>query len=80
MRSAGKEVEYDAVEANESGLSWLPVWEKDGEAVRRKEQPKGYDRSEGKMDAIEVKAMGSLTDKWRLTEVTRRKLENLNVI
>ena len=32
------------------------------------------------MDAIEVKAVGSLTDKWRLTEVTRRKLENLNVI
>ena len=73
-RSAGKEVEYDAVEANKSGLSWLPVWERDGEAVRRKERLKGYDRSEGKMVAIDIKAVGSLT------EVTRRNLRHLNVI
>jgi hypothetical protein len=80
VSSAGAEVKYDAVEANKSGLSWLPVWEKDGDIVRKMDRPKGYDRSEGKMDVTEVKAVGSLTDTWRLTEVTRRKLENLEVI
>ena len=80
VSSAGAEVKYDAVEANKSGLSWLPVWEKDGDVVRKMDRPKGYDRSEGKMDVTEVKAVGSLTDTWRLTEVTRRKLENLEVI
>jgi len=58
VSSTGAKVKYDAVEANKSGLSWLPVWERDGDLVRKMDQPEGYDRFEGRMDVAEVKAVG----------------------
>ena len=37
-------LELEMMEGNDTGLSWLPVWVKDGVFVRRKQKPVGFTR------------------------------------
>jgi hypothetical protein len=78
---SGVDVRYDMVESEEeNGISWPPVWQRGKRILKQKVQPKGFGRVTGCVDVNEVKAVGSLTETWRLTEGTRRELEDLEVI
>ena len=68
------------MEGSTSGLAWLYLWT-DGDATyRRLKKPDGTESLEMTVSADLVRVSGTLTKTNRLSDVTRRRMEDLEII
>ena len=63
------------------GLSWLPLWVCDGEEARQAAHPgKDWKMKEVDIKVMDMKVIGSLKKSGYVDEVTRSRMEALDII
>jgi len=76
----GSKLRVHLMEGSTSGLAWLCLWT-DGDATyRRLKKPEGAESLEMTVSADLVRVSGTLTKTNRLSEIVRRRMEDLEII
>ena len=68
------------MEGSTSGVAWLYLWKDEDATYRRLKKPEGTEPLEMTVSADLVRVSGTLTQTNRLSDVTRRRMEDLEII
>lgn len=63
-----------------TGVSWLPLWWQGAQICRQEARPDGAEAMIDEVDAARIEVSGSLTEKHRVCETLRRRMEDLEII
>ena len=68
------------MQGSATGLAWMYLWKDKKGTYRNMKRPDGTDPLEMTINAESVKVTGNLTQTNRLSEGTRRRMEDLEII
>ena len=74
------ELRVHLMEGGTSGLVWLYLWTNGNATYRRLKKPDGTESLEMTVSADLVRVSGTLTKTNRLSDVVRRRMEDLEII